>query len=125
VAGRHWPVGLELGDEVEHATLALRRVEEQLLLEPLNRAEVEPRCPLREEQAKELRKELADQLLEALVVINVDPPAPAGFAQGLVPGEATPSAGSCQSRIVRSALPESACRPSGETATHQTRAVWP
>ena len=71
VAGRRC-VGPELepGDQVELSPLALRRGQEQLLVEPVDVGELEPLGPVWEECEEEGPEELLDEDLEALVVIG-------------------------------------------------------
>ena len=57
------------GDQIQIATLALRRIGEDLLVQPFQAGEVESVRPLREKQLQEFRKELAQQDLQPLVVI--------------------------------------------------------
>ena len=60
----------QLGHQVELPPLPLRRCQEQLLVQPVDLDELEPRRPGGEEAEEEGLEELLEQHLEALVVIR-------------------------------------------------------
>src|SRR5262249_17823211 len=60
----------QLRDEVELAFFALRRCQEQLLVQPVDSAELEALGPRGEETLEELGEELLQQHLQALVMIG-------------------------------------------------------
>ena len=60
----------QFADQIEAATLSLRRVVEDLFVEPLDSTAIESFRPLSEEQQQEVFKECLDQDLEALIVIH-------------------------------------------------------
>src|SRR5207244_4044425 len=69
-----------LGHEIQGAVLALRRIQEHLLIQPLDVREVEALGPFRKEEAQKFGKELAHENLEALIVIfHLGNRPPSGF----------------------------------------------
>jgi hypothetical protein len=62
-----------LDHKVQDATIALRRVRKHFLVEPLDLGEIESIRPVGKEELEELRKELVEQGLEALIVVLHEP----------------------------------------------------